>query len=271
MQRATADLVVPLIEEHASEGTRTARPSTTLDPAVVLRHPGRGPLGFDGHHPETIETAENESRLEQLRAGGKFLLDGSHRWCCPRTTWCCTRAPCWTSTPTAWRSPRQTLTLAMRNTVRTPRRHRFDVVEGSGRIYVQSMVGESGRPLSSATMTRHGSPWSAGIRMFRKRAGGPCGGRGLMLRAAIRESQWRSGMTWPVPGVERADGRAVVMGCDEPLARGGGAVQRVGADWFGANRAGRWAFRDAQVCCWWAGGLRRCHGVVTLMVLERFG
>jgi len=34
----------------------------------------------------------------------------------------------------------------------------------------------------------------------------------------------------------RADGRAVVMGCGEPLARGDGAVARVGADWFGANR-----------------------------------
>ena len=29
-----------------------------------------------------------------------------------------------------------------------------------------------------------------------------------------------------------ADGRAVVMGCDEPLARGGGAVERVGAVWL---------------------------------------
>ena len=39
------------------------------------------------------------------------------------------------------------------STVRTPRRHSFDVVEGSGRTYVQSMVGEPGRRLSSATMT----------------------------------------------------------------------------------------------------------------------
>jgi hypothetical protein len=30
-----------------------------------------------------------------------------------------------------------------------------------------------------------------------------------------------------------------------------------------ANWASRRAFRHAGVCCWWAGGLRRCHGVVT--------
>ena len=56
---------------------------------------------------------------------------------------------------------------------------------------------------------------------------------------------------------------AVVMGCDEPLARGGGARHTIGAVWFGANRACGRAFRDAGVCCGWAGGLRRCHGVVT--------
>jgi hypothetical protein len=51
---------------------------------------------------------------------------------------------------------------------------------------------------------------------------------------------------------------AVVMGCDEPLARGGGAVERVGAVWFGANRAGQWAFRDAAgllLVGWRAGGV----------------
>ena len=40
----------------------------------------------------------------------------------------------------------------------------FDLVDGSVRIYVQSMVGEPGRGLSSAaTMTRYWSPSSAGI------------------------------------------------------------------------------------------------------------
>src|SRR5262249_41297051 len=38
---------------------------------------------------------------------------------------------------------------------------------------------------------------------------------------------------------------------------------QVGALWCGANRACRQAFRDAQVCRWWAGGPRRlshaCH------------
>ena len=75
----------------------------------------------------------------------------------------------------------------------------------------------------------------------------------------------------PVAGVDEhgrsprggAEGRGIVMGCDEPLARGGGVVERVGAVWFGADRACRWAFRGAQVCCWWAGGRARlsrsCH------------
>ena len=53
------------------------------------------------------------------------------------------------------------------------------------------------------------------------------------------------------------------MGCDEPLARGGGARHTIRAVWFGAHRVCRRAFRDAQVCCWWAGGPRRlshaCH------------
>jgi hypothetical protein len=53
-------------------------------------------------------------------------------------------------------------------------------------------------------------------------------------------------MTRPVPpGVGVRMEGDVVTGCDEPLARGGGAVERVGPDWFGANRAGRRAFRDA--------------------------
>ena len=162
----------------------------------------------------------------------------------------------------------------------------FDVVDGSVRIYVRSMVGEPGRGLSGATtMTRYWSPSSAwhrdgwwaccvgGAGRDRRHVGvgggdwcgGPRRGRALMLRAASsRVADWRSARTRPVPqGVGRADGRAVVMGCDEPLARGGGAGHTIGAVWFGANRACRRAFRDAQVCCWWAGGPRRlsrsCH------------
>ena len=103
-----------------------------------------------------------------------------------------------------------TLTVAMRSTVRTPRRHRLDVVEGSGRSYVQSVIGVSGRRLSSTTATRSRSPWSAGKAMFRKRAGGPCRGRGLMSRAA-NPSAASGAVEWH--GV-----------CDERLARGGGAV-----------------------------------------------
>ena len=99
-----------------------------------------------------------------------------------------------------------------------PTRLSFDVVEGSGRIYVQSMAGEPGRGLSGATTrTRYWSPSSA----------------------------WRRG--WLV-GVLCGRRRSWPSTC------------RV---WFGANRAGWRAFRDAQVFCGWAGGLRGCHGVVT--------
>jgi hypothetical protein len=56
---------------------------------------------------------------------------------------------------------------------------------------------------------------------------------------------------------------AVVMGSDERLACGGGAVARVGSVWCGAHRAGRRSFRDGQVCWWWAGRprtlSRSCH------------
>jgi hypothetical protein len=42
-----------------------------------------------------------------------------------------------------------------------------------------------------------------------------------------------------------------------------GARHTIRAVWFGAHRVCRRAFRDAQVCCWWAGGPRRlshaCH------------
>ena len=49
-----------------------------------------------------------------------------------------------------------------------------------------------------------------------------------MLRAAsFTVASWRSARARPVPqGAGRADGRGVVMGCDEPLARGGGAGER---------------------------------------------
>ena len=162
----------------------------------------------------------------------------------------------------------------------------FDVVDGSVRIYVRSMVGEPGRGLSGANdddsvlvavVGWHRDGWWACCvggagRDLREVGvgggdwcGGPRRGRALMLRAASsRVASWRSGRTRPVPqGVERADGRGVVMGCDEPLARGGGAVARVGAVWFGANRVCRRAFRDAAgllVVAWRAATLSRgCH------------
>ena len=172
------------------------------------------------------------------------------------------------------------LTVAMMSTVRTSSRLSFDVVEGSGRFYVQSMVGGSGRRLSSTAMTRYWSPSSAGIGMVCC-VGGAGGdlrhvgsgavigvwarcGRALMLRAASwRVASWRSGMTRPVSqGVGVADGRAVVMGCDEPLARWrGNGEGRRGLVWGkSALPAG---ISRVQVCCWWAGGPRRlshaCH------------
>src|SRR6476646_6340872 len=84
----------------------------------------------------------------------------------------------------------------------------FDVVDGSGRIYVRSMAGGHGRELPGATTrTRYWSPSSAGIGMVGGRAvwagqvvtfgmsgsgavigvGGRAAGRALMLRAA----SWR--------------------------------------------------------------------------------
>src|SRR6187200_402744 len=50
----------------------------------------------------------------------------------------------------------------------------------------------------------------------------------MWAAANPRVASVRSGMTRPVPqGLGRADGgRAVVTVCDEPLARGGGAVER---------------------------------------------
>ena len=55
----------------------------------------------------------------------------------------------------------------------------------------------------------------------------------------------------------------VVMGCGEPLARGGGAVARVGAVWFGANRAGRRAFGMLGFAVGGVAGCEVCHGIVT--------
>jgi hypothetical protein len=88
----------------------------------------------------------------------------------------------------------------------------------------------------------------------------------LMLRAANpRVASVRSGLTRPVSqGLGRADGgRAVVTGCDEPLARGGGAVERgwPGLVWCKSGLPA--GISRCQVCCWWAGGPRRlshaCH------------
>ena len=56
---------------------------------------------------------------------------------------------------------------------------------------------------------------------------------------------------------------AVVMGCREPHRGVVGQWRGLARSGLVANWASRRAFRHAGVCCWWAGGLRRCHGVVT--------
>ena len=118
----------------------------------------------------------------------------------------------------------------------------FDVVEGSRRIYIHPMFGESGRGLSGANdddsvlvaiVGWHGDGWWAccvggagrDLRHVGVRGGesvwGRAAGRALMLRSASSSvASWRSGMTrFSAAGVGRADGRGVVMICDEPLAR----------------------------------------------------
>ena len=121
-------------------------------------------------------------------------------------------------------------------------RGNVNVVDGSARIYGRSMAGGPGRGLSSAT-TRvavvgwHGDGWWAcwvgdtgrDLRRVGVRGGESVGGRAaecaLMWRAA--SSEWRVRAVLEhgrLPqGMGPAEGRAVVMGCDEPLARGGGA------------------------------------------------
>ena len=118
----------------------------------------------------------------------------------------------------------------------------FDVVEGSRRIYIHPMFGESGSGLSGANeddsvlvaVVGRAQAWlvaccvgGAGrdLRHVGVRGGesvwGRAAGRALMLRSARSSvASWRSGMTrFGAAGVGRADGRGVVMRCDEPLAR----------------------------------------------------
>ena len=56
-------------------------------------------------------------------------------------------------------------------------------------------------------------------------------------------------------------GRAVVTVCDEPLARGGGAVARVGPVWFGAHRFAGGHFEMLRFA---VGGLAGCEVVTEL-------
>jgi hypothetical protein len=82
-------------------------------------------------------------------------------------------------------------------------------------------------------------------------------------------AQWND--TAGPAGVGDADGGGVVMACDVPLVRGGGAVARVGAVWL--VQIG-FAGRHFEMVRFAVGGLAGCDvvtGVVTLMVLERFG
>ena len=93
---------------------------------------------------------------------------------------------------------------------------------------------------------------------------------GLMLRAAIRESQWRSGMTWRVPlGWVLTDGLSdvamrrwrAVMGQWRGLARSG--LVRIG---FVGGHFGMLRFAVGGLAS--SGG---CHTLVTLILLMRPG
>ncbi len=66
----------------------------------------------------------------------------------------------------------------------------LDVVEGSVRIYVRSMVGAPGRGLSgAATMTRFWAPSSAGIGMVGERAESPRHVRRLHFLGGLESCQ----------------------------------------------------------------------------------
>ena len=84
---------------------------------------------------------------------------------------------------------------------------------------------------------------------------------GLMLRAAIRESQWRSGMTWRVPlGWVLTDGLSDRLRCAAG-ARGSGEGWP-GLGWVRIGFAGG-HFEMRRFAGGWAGGQRRlsrsCH------------
>lgn len=89
----------------------------------------------------------------------------------------------------------------------------FDVVDGSVRIYVRSMVGEPGRGLSGATTrTRYWSPSSAGVGMVGERA--------VWAGQVVTFGMSGSGAVIGVGG--RAAGRAL----DIPPNRGGMDYER---------------------------------------------
>ena len=70
--------------------------------------------------------------------------------------------------------------------------------------------------------------------------------------------------TRPVPqGVGRADGRAVVIGCNEPLARGGGARHTIRADWLVHIGFAGGHFEMRRFAVGGLAGRGGCHGVVT--------
>src|SRR5262245_57857425 len=136
-----------------------------------------------------------------------------------------------------------------------------------GGFRFESMAGEPGGGLSGANDDDSVLVAVVGWRGdVGERAGGPCRGHGTECgRRQLRESRVRSGLTRPVvQGLGRAEGgRAVVTVCDEPPARGGGAVAR-GLARSGLVRIGvpagisRWS--GLLVVGWRAATLSRsCH------------
>src|SRR5262245_56270710 len=128
------------------------------------------------------------------------------------------------------------------------------------------MVGESGRGLSSARMTLVLVAVVGRLGVFRERAGEPCRGRGT-ADVAGGKSECRECAEWNdaagLAGGWGADGRAVVTGCDEPLARGGGAVERVGPVWLMQIGLAGGPFEMRRLAVGGLAGRGRCHGVVT--------
>ena len=64
--------------------------------------PGAVVLGLEGSEPETVDPAVAKARVEEIRAGGKLLLAGTHTIDFDHTTDVVCRCEPWIFTATAW-------------------------------------------------------------------------------------------------------------------------------------------------------------------------